>query len=136
MGGFFSNQTEKAQHAAPLQSHMLPSRGAARRGGSHYKCSGLVFGPVFFERRRGDTRFKCDWGSDVCSSDLGKAQPGWPERYAARSIDMNQSATAAGATRKEKRTLRSAKSAASTVPASIQIQLERMYGKKDRKSVV
>src|SRR5258707_4191191 len=25
---------------------MLPSRGAARRGGSHYKCSGLVFGPA------------------------------------------------------------------------------------------
>src|SRR5258708_33613034 len=46
MGGFLSNQPEKAQHAAPLQSHMLPSRGAARRGGSHYKCSGLVFGPA------------------------------------------------------------------------------------------
>src|SRR5260370_28631897 len=24
----------------------------------------------FFSRRRRDTRFKCDWSSDVCSSDL------------------------------------------------------------------
>src|SRR5260370_34568987 len=24
----------------------------------------------FFPRRRGHTRFKCDWSSDVCSSDL------------------------------------------------------------------
>src|SRR5260370_17207178 len=27
-------------------------------------------GIFFFERRRRDTRFKCDWSSDVCSSDL------------------------------------------------------------------
>src|SRR5260370_14074188 len=25
----------------------------------------------FFSSRRGHTRFKCDWSSDVCSSDLG-----------------------------------------------------------------
>src|SRR5260370_30479522 len=25
---------------------------------------------IFFSRRRGHTRFKCDWSSDVCSSDL------------------------------------------------------------------
>src|SRR5260370_18051812 len=38
-------------------------------------CDGLmvrVVGAVvfFFSRRRRDTRFKCDWSSDVCSSDL------------------------------------------------------------------
>src|SRR5260370_38244402 len=26
----------------------------------------------FFSRRRRHTRFKCDWSSDVCSSDLGR----------------------------------------------------------------
>src|SRR4029077_19222611 len=26
---------------------------------------------VFFSSRRRHTRFKCDWSSDVCSSDLG-----------------------------------------------------------------
>src|SRR5207237_7716827 len=27
--------------------------------------------------RRRHTRFKCDWSSDVCSSDLGGARPDW-----------------------------------------------------------
>src|SRR5207237_6172577 len=33
----------------------------------------------FFSSRRRHTRFKCDWSSDVCSSDLGSttARP-WP----------------------------------------------------------
>jgi len=42
------------------------------------------------------------------------------------SIDMNQRAVAAGATRKVNFTLRSATSAVRTVAASIQIQLLRM----------
>src|SRR5260370_23198295 len=29
----------------------------------------------FFSSRRRHTRFKCDWSSDVCSSDLGVAFP-------------------------------------------------------------
>src|SRR5260370_7186903 len=33
----------------------------------------LVF---FFSSRRRHTRFKCDWSSDVCSSDLRHLQPG------------------------------------------------------------
>ena len=49
-----------------------------------------------------------------------------PARYAAMSIDMNQRAVAAGATRKVNFTLRSATSAVRTVAASIQIQLLRM----------
>src|SRR5882762_3956071 len=28
----------------------------------------------FFSSRRRHTRFKCDWSSDVCSSDLGEVQ--------------------------------------------------------------
>src|SRR5260370_7651777 len=30
----------------------------------------------FFSRRRRDTRFKCDWSSDVCSSDLPRNSKG------------------------------------------------------------
>src|SRR5260370_17247631 len=34
------------------------------------------FGIFFFSSRRRHTRFKCDWSSDVCSSDLvGKQRP-------------------------------------------------------------
>src|SRR4030066_2554362 len=33
----------------------------------------------FFSSRRRHTRFKCDWSSDVCSSDLEKAQIGQTE---------------------------------------------------------
>src|SRR5260370_39942889 len=29
----------------------------------------------FFSRRRRHTRFKCDWSSDVCSSDLADGRP-------------------------------------------------------------
>src|SRR5260370_20661509 len=31
----------------------------------------------FFSSRRRHTRFKCDWSSDVCSSDLGVAAAEW-----------------------------------------------------------
>src|SRR5260370_20435565 len=33
----------------------------------------------FFSSRRRHTRFKCDWSSDVCSSDLFSLQPPIPE---------------------------------------------------------
>src|SRR5260370_23228909 len=36
---------------------------------SPYRVS-LAFGYFFFSSRRRHTRFKCDWSSDVCSSDL------------------------------------------------------------------
>src|SRR5260370_12401932 len=32
-----------------------------------FSLTGIVF---FFSSRRRNTRFKCDWSSDVCSSDL------------------------------------------------------------------
>src|SRR5260370_24667524 len=32
----------------------------------------------FFSSRRGHTRFKCDWSSDVCSPDLTWACGPWP----------------------------------------------------------
>src|SRR5260370_13489642 len=31
----------------------------------------------FFSSRRRHRRFKCDWSSDVCSSDLGRGAYGW-----------------------------------------------------------
>ena len=36
----------------------------------------LLFGDVFSSRRR-HTRFKCDWSSDVCSSDLSTSYAYW-----------------------------------------------------------
>src|SRR5260370_30478680 len=39
---------------------------------------GVVF---FFSSRRRHTRFKCDWSSDVCSSDLGMADKLMPPRF-------------------------------------------------------
>src|SRR6266851_1473930 len=44
--GMVPNWSQKAQRAAPLQSHILPSWCAARRGGRHDKYRGLVFGPA------------------------------------------------------------------------------------------
>src|SRR5260370_32090172 len=44
-----------------------PERTATRRS-SHILISVVFF---FFSSRRRHTRFKCDWSSDVCSSDLG-----------------------------------------------------------------
>src|SRR5207237_7033500 len=38
---------------------------------THYKC-------IFFSSRRRHTIFKCDWSSDVCSSDLRCSRPGFP----------------------------------------------------------
>src|SRR5207237_2294627 len=38
----------------------------------YYICDVLVF---FFSSRRRHTRFKCDWSSDVCSSDLAQGGP-------------------------------------------------------------
>src|SRR5260370_32329241 len=35
----------------------------------------ILFVFFFFSSRRRHTRFKCDWSSDVCSSDLGRADP-------------------------------------------------------------
>src|SRR5260370_32561121 len=34
-----------------------------------------LYGVVFFSSRRRHTRFKCDWSSDVCSSDLMIRRP-------------------------------------------------------------
>src|SRR5207237_3332465 len=42
----------------------------------------LVCG-FFVSSRRRHTRFKCDWSSDVCSSDLVWEATGMAERYAA-----------------------------------------------------
>src|SRR5207237_6335357 len=38
-----------------------------------YQTNDLRNGIFFFSSRRRHTRFKCDWSSDVCSSDLEKA---------------------------------------------------------------
>src|SRR5260370_253440 len=40
----------------------------------------LVYVCFFFSSRRRHTRFKCDWSSDVCSSDLGKRLDGVSQR--------------------------------------------------------
>src|SRR5207237_5277300 len=50
----------------------------ARTGLCRLTRAGIVIGGrfFFFSSRRRHTRFKCDWSSDVCSSDLDGA----PER--------------------------------------------------------
>src|SRR5260370_9768807 len=59
----------------------------------------------FFSSRRRHTRFKCDWSSDVCSSDLGQPYGRDEEHWhrAAREIDAEETASA-----KVKRTSRRA----------------------------
>src|SRR5260370_26656075 len=47
-----------------LRLHRVDAGGEVAAGGE----SGI--GLVFFSSRRRHTRFKCDWSSDVCSSDL------------------------------------------------------------------
>src|SRR5260370_5808861 len=37
----------------------------------------VVFHVFFFSSRRRHTRFKCDWSSDVCSSDLARSRLAW-----------------------------------------------------------
>src|SRR5260370_9420254 len=45
---------------------------------------------VFFSRRRRDTRFKCDWSSDVCSSDLigDQLNTAWSLAFLAKVISL------------------------------------------------
>src|SRR5260370_36672044 len=46
------------------------------------KIGATSFGYVFFfSSRRRHTRFKCDWSSDVCSSDLGMRCSGVPNEH-------------------------------------------------------
>src|SRR5260370_9518159 len=58
----------------------------------------------FFTRRRGHTRFKCDWSSDVCSSDLHQTQAGHTRRVHLRAgsgdSDAPQQTREAGRTRR------------------------------------
>src|SRR5260370_23352534 len=42
---------------------------------SSFDCVALFLFFFFFSSRRRHTRFKCDWSSDVCSSDLGLQPP-------------------------------------------------------------
>src|SRR5260370_7804205 len=49
----------------------------------------------FFSRRRRHTRFKCDWSSDVCSSDLSKEATKAPEPLQPRFYDNEPAAPAA-----------------------------------------
>src|SRR4029077_17549678 len=41
---------------------------------------------LIFESRRRHTRFKCDWSSDVCSSDLGVPCSTWMFLYACSAV--------------------------------------------------
>src|SRR5260370_24103202 len=53
-------------HCLPLSHRVLPQRVPE----PDVDLSFLIF---FFSSRRRHTRFKCDWSSDVCSSDLPNA---------------------------------------------------------------
>src|SRR4030066_1827881 len=59
--------------------------------------TGILYG-VFFSSRRRHTIFKCDWSSDVCSSDLLHLLPGRVE------CDLHEFAAAVPHTRSEEHT--------------------------------
>src|SRR5260370_23992863 len=40
----------------------------------------------FFSSRRRHTRFKCDWSSDVCSSDLAVRLPRWLQLFIGKTM--------------------------------------------------
>src|SRR5207237_6780320 len=65
-----------------------------------------VFFFFFFSSRRRHTRFKCDWSSDVCSSDLPILRRSEPRRRPPRShgiLPTIRTVTAHAATRSEER---------------------------------
>src|SRR6476661_8645239 len=51
---------------------------------------------VFFSSRRRHTRFKCDWSSDVCSSDLGLAKYDGARHRLLKAREFHQIAGRAG----------------------------------------
>src|SRR6201986_3722040 len=53
-----------------MQGGLGELEGAGEIGGGKLKPDDGGGGCFFFSRRRRHTRFKCDWSSDVCSSDL------------------------------------------------------------------
>src|SRR5260370_20628052 len=56
-------------------------------------CLSALGDAFFFSSRRRHTRFKCDWSSDVCSSDLGAATSRG-SRASARPASCEQSTPA------------------------------------------
>src|SRR5260370_18895333 len=80
-------------------------RAACRRSIGYERCecandvakvsvSGIGLLCFFFSSRRRHTRFKCDWSSDVCSSDLGGGV-GRGDRFAVAAAEPISSADAA-----------------------------------------
>src|SRR5207237_3096654 len=47
---------------------------------------------LFFSSRRRHTRFKCDWSSDVCSSDLSRLVPFFIKLYCHGFFERDQPA--------------------------------------------
>src|SRR5260370_16881486 len=60
-----------------------------------YYSQYLLFTRFFFSSRRRHTRFKCDWSSDVCSSDLPGpgGKPLYPESLGHPSTVSNRGAS-------------------------------------------
>src|SRR5260370_19936781 len=57
----------------------------------------LFYSIFFFSSRRRHTRFKCDWSSDVCSSDLSRQhgqQPAKRQEQAAAATEQSGAAAA------------------------------------------
>src|SRR5260370_37729032 len=53
-------------------------------------CECIRYMFFFFSSRRRHTRFKCDWSSDVCSSDLSLLEKYWPKlvrSYASEALN-------------------------------------------------
>src|SRR5260370_23035072 len=56
-----------------MLASLMTWRFAVHRIFAYMSCFVLFF--FFFSSRRRHTRFKCDWSSDVCSSDLADQRP-------------------------------------------------------------
>src|SRR5260370_11331802 len=56
---------------------------------SRCHAASRCLGWFFFSSRRRHTRFKCDWSSDVCSSDLFSLDPSSPNALAGRKRPLH-----------------------------------------------
>src|SRR5207237_1816611 len=66
---------------------------ACKWNGTGFSPSWALFGDIFFSSRRRHTRFKSDWSSDVCSSDLpatGSRRPPGSGRGGCRAFRLER----------------------------------------------
>src|SRR5260370_15859365 len=71
MNAWYTLLSSVATRSTKANTSEAPTHAKKRAFVEQNKC----FCVFFFSSRRRHTRFKCDWSSDVCSSDLTKVEP-------------------------------------------------------------